>query len=344
MSKLAKWDKVTPSYDWIQRLWKFVADSADSERAYMDSLSRLSKWSLVPVSGGRLCSCSLASEAVCILPDTKESSTLFSMFDQMGLPVLEPEFNSWFKPLLKNRSLQKTIIYGLNSARKMWHVELSEMSEGDMEYLLAIIADLGGSSQFPYNSEEIRLIKSFPFFQTLGGEFVSLSLGNYYLSGSNDTDIFVKIPNANYHLLRPDHRTFLKFLGVRELNEANLFEKMIFPTFSNLTEELQYERLVFIRENFPRLCNESGTFKDSLKKLPFVPVGSGSRRIPGELYARYKILSQIFDPSEFFPAGIFGSDDWIGFLMSLGLKTNINHEVFLESALYIAKVVSADRT
>ena len=80
---------------------------------------------------------------------------------------------------------------------------------------------------------------------------------------------------------------------------------------------------------------------DALSQLAFVPVRSGALRRASELFhPKVSEAAEILDASEAFPAGAFASEEVLGVLERLGMRSEVSRSAVLESARAVERLAA----
>ena len=173
--------------------------------------------------------------------------------------------------------------------------------------------------------------------------FVSLDEPRYLLGAPHP--LFTPSAAQAVHFLAHDDApapvlALLEDLGVRRLEDHDVCELFVLPTFSSLA--LSKQRAV--REHLLRhwqAFRQHDRLRESLRTTPFVPVGEQLLRPSEVLDPRVDVLSYIFGGESVFPEAECCTDEWLAMLAALGMRTSIDRNAFLECA---RKVSAAARS
>ena len=173
--------------------------------------------------------------------------------------------------------------------------------------------------------------------------FVSLDEPRYLLGAPHP--LFTPSAAQAVHFLAHDDApapvlALLEDLGVRRLEDHDVCELFVLPTFSSLA--LSKQRAV--REHLLRhwqAFRQHDRLREALRTTPFVPVGEQLLRPSEVLDPRVDVLSYIFGGESVFPEAECCTDEWLAMLAALGMRTSIDRNAFLECA---RKVSAAARS
>ena len=120
-------------------------------------------------------------------------------------------------------------------------------------------------------------------------------------------------------------------MGVRRLEDHDVCELFVLPTFSSLASSKQRA----VREHLLRhwhAFRQHDRLREALRTTPFVPVGERLLRPSEVLDPRVDVLSYIFGGESVFPEAECCTDEWLAMLAALGMRTSIDRNTFLECA------------
>lgn len=104
-------------------------------------------------------------------------------------------------------------------------INLSSITKQDRNLVLSYLATYANEGQYLYTQEEAANVRSLPIFETTSEEFVTIENGVFYIFRGNIP--FFK-PTSN-QFLKSMFLPFYKFLGVKELNQSDVFMLFIMP-------------------------------------------------------------------------------------------------------------------
>ena len=124
----------------------------------------------------------------------------------------------------------------------------------------------------------------------------------------------------------PEVRRLLLGLGVLELRDADVFERLLLPRFGAQpagAQRAQRAHLLHHWEAGPSPFSQHAGLCAALRATAFVPVGAERRLCtPAEvLDPRDGLLSYVFGGEPVFPASECAGEAWLSLLAALGMKT-----------------------
>jgi len=132
----------------------------------------------------------------------------------------------------------------------------------------------------------------------------------------------------------------LEDMGVRRLEDHDVCELFVLPTFSSLASSKQRA----VREHLLRhwqAFRQHDRLREALRTTPFVPVGERLLRPSEVLDPRVDVLSYIFGGESVFPEAECCTDEWLAMLAALGMRTSIDRNAFLECARKVQQLGGA---
>jgi len=176
-------------------------------------------------------------------------------------------------------------------------------------------------------------LKRMPLFETMqGGGLVALAPQQRHLLSKPHpfftprTDEFISpaAPPAVLSLLRD--------LGVTQLGDADVFAMFLLPAFAETPVATQEAMRTHLLSHWTAL-KQSASLCAALASTPFVPTSSGLLLPPSELLdPRDNLFAYIFGGGNRFPTQQYCSEEWLGMLGSLGMKTKVDRGAFLQCA------------
>jgi sacsin len=345
-----------PSAAWLQQLWQYISSC--------EKLSGFSEWPLVVTiedkrsrhpldpkgketdvsSRGILCRLHLSSHL--ILPDGCAPEVV-SLLTSAGCRCLDAAF-PWQHPKMWE-VVHKSTIAGLLTALLggcagdvgRLHAELLKCSAEEVEAFRKHVGTrMVGSSREEVSENHIALLRRLPLFEAHSVEaaartFVDLSEECFLAPPESDARLltrkFLKLSSS-------EDSTLLRLLGVRNLSEAEFYQKHVFLNLPRLGMEVRDRTMLSVLQNLGRMCGQDANFSDILRDLAFVPAGGELKR-PADLYdPTVPELRALLDSERHFPSGTFTAPAVLLALRGLGLRSSLDHEGVLDSAREVCRV------
>ena len=204
--------------------------------------------------------------------------------------------------------------------------------------LFTVLATQHIVSGFAASEEGLEVIRSFPVFATVVGEWTDLTSGEYVTCPPGVA--FAETLRSFSGLLefKDDARDFYKALGVPELADADVLARFIVPSLEQMNASGRTAALTYLRRHWPRL-KDSEPLCDALKSARFVEAnGTDALMSPGNLYdPEVELLHAVFrGQTGAFPAGAWLDGDWLDLLREVGLRSTVDATLFQLCATRVA--------
>jgi hypothetical protein len=287
------------------------------------------------------------------------SSSVRALYDillKLRCPLIEMSYfdsESISRMLPHDRlTLSRNVLVTLNHCLDYW-TELesgeqrlcwSALTDNNLDDLLKILVIHQGT-RLSLMASDMSLLKNVPLFTSLNGDRVSLRDGNDYfiLDDNVNTDsLAMYLPSrlrCQFLAETQGLKDLLLDLGVQRLTEALVLQKYVLPNFTVLPNSQKAKVSDVILQHWETL--NSAEFIDELKRCPFV-----KKRLHDQSHSeitfvkpdnlldpRNEFLRSIFDRSRsVFPAEEFAAAEWLEILSCLGMKNEVDKDIFLQCA------------
>jgi hypothetical protein len=179
----------------------------------------------------------------------------------------------------------------------------------------------------------------------LNGDRISLKAGaNYFVleDSVNADSLAMYLPSrlrSQFLIEIPGLKDLLMDLGVQSLTEALVLQKYVLPNFSVLPNSQKSKVSVVILQRWESL--KTTEFMEELKRCPFVKKAVHDQNNSEIMYVTpenlldpcNELLAAIFDRSpSVFPAEEFATREWLHILSYLGMKNELDKDLFLKCA------------
>ena len=205
---------------------------------------------------------------------------------------------------------------------------------------------------FRTNSGCLHYIKSLPLFQTVNGRYISIQnktvytwptgccKAGYEKWGKPVSIVFLEKDGAWKILF------YISDLGGKDLHPVDVYNELIFNAFSSLDLSERNEHLMYIRDNiFPdaerdaeRHVNGAAVlFVKKLKRLSCLLDSQKDILQPVCCFYDPRLaIFNTFHDKFLFPGVEFQEDTWLDFFVKLGLRVDLDKEMFVKLCMTVA--------
>ena len=384
-----------PSVRWLLRFWKYMGN-------HLEDLHLFNNFAFIPLrsvhannKGQPQFDCELGRVShwkYCARLNERNES-LLSALSQIRYPVVDLRFmNTIERSVLLDevysRSLPRIVLHGVH-ARDLYARVSFQMLYNDGARVLCDFFAKGFSAGIFSDSDRV-LLRRTPIFESLDiSEYVcdeerekeNTSAYNAHFYKLDDPSrcfilaIGFSLPRAFAEfisnediLLKYKHADFYRFVGVSQLDEADVYQKYIQRGYEVLFDEDRYRMMETLQQRWRKIKNDR--LKEVVAEIPFVAASYGSdhemteetereeERVRGgyereerkesmllvahcanQLYDPHNVMFQrLFHDEMRFPSTQFRSGAWIPFLKELGLRSSLKDaDTFLDCATQVAK-------
>ena len=318
----------------------------------------LKNWALIPSTSGWLYS--TYSPVVPIIPyvddddddfvNSYTNQKMYSILCQLDAPILDSDYEEFeaqkYCTDISKHDRILEILFHLNNVTSI-QLKLSLEDAGNiLEYL--------SRSAFRQNKNIKHKILSLPLFESVSGELTMLSYKDVYRWPAVQS-----FPKAGYATWAPYYDvTFLPHYGNwtnlcqsefsqigSDINEKEIYTKLIFHNFDALTNEERREHLVYIRDHlydYIELEAKKGDmsaqdFICKLKQLPCLESPTTNRLSPIHNFYDHTVdIFSTFPEKYTFLSSEYQDEDWLEFFRKLDLQTEVSIENYKELCNYVA--------
>ena len=338
----------------LQFLWTCISDD-DEKNFFQYQESIIECWAMLPSTSHSLYR--LTSSVIPIRCDPSkienESEVTELLRDSLSIPFLDHTIHKdIFKycPRLSDYDRVFEIIYNRDYEKNVF--EMAKLSESDIDILLTYFS----RTSFRHSQSIVDQIKSFPIFKTVNGVFTSLMgksvylwprhgfcMAGYYKWALLENIIFLEINGSWRKLCGAD----FTILGEVQ-DEKNIYCKLIFPHFGELTEEEKKQHLEYIRDqvlddalyqakSHHRYRYELAlNFICDLKDLKCLLHNGTLLEISSFCDHTVDVFTTFHEHFYFLSDG-YHDEKWLVFFRKLGLQVEIDFNTFLKLAKQVSR-------
>ena len=239
---------------------------------------------------------------------------------------------------------------------KTGSLDPKDLSDEDIAGILLFIQD--GYEKLEQKDDYNRILKRLPFYKAINGKHYKLSEFSEYAvipAGVPTEEIDILQDETRCLFLHSDLLPTLEQLlahldaGAKR-TIANFYITYILPNFHIFSDEMQLKFLTHIRDDvLPRLYgddDERSSLLDNLKKTRCIRDDTGEYVHAMEFYdPRHEILWIMEDESSRkFPPPPFGTEEWLDFLVSIGMVNDVDETLFMKFAGCVARAGNSSPT
>lgn len=197
--------------------------------------------------------------------------------------------------------------------------------------------------KMPNSQTYLTMLRKLPLFMTVHKQNISLEENRDILalpSGLPADGMLIWAEKSRKILLHQNDRLQCIFerFSVTEQSICEVYVKHILPRFYHIPEKNRMKHLEYIRDE---LLKTSGNYDaeqthliDALRELPFLRQNDDTYNLASYYFDPFNELMKVMcEDSSKFPPKPFSSKEWYKFMKSVGLKTEITTNLFLEFAL-----------
>ena len=297
-------------------------------------------WALIPSSCEKLYKSTSQILPVMTLLSYQEA---FHLLTSLGVPVFSTRFgNSPADYCLKITDFSRILcmLYCLHETENI----LSNLS--DPHQTIPVLFKYFSNISFRNDRQSLVYITSLPLFETINGKFTSIASKTVYIwpQGFCSAGIEKWAPHTRIVFLKPNgHWSYLcdiESLGGCELDDKEIYTKIIFDVFHILTSDERKQHLMYIKNNIysdvvfasqyanKKRKNVANHFLLRLKSLPCIESENGDLKTIS-FFSNHKI--QIFNTFHqhfnFLPKE-YQEEEWLEFFQGLGLRETVTYIEF----------------
>ena len=351
------------SQKWFSQLWEFLVEANRKEHTisvgeeYPVGASQavsntkepntfaeyLGKYPIIPTTDGKLATVSNAKSVLAVIRSASAShlkQEVTEILKYLTCPFLDESItkcaSSFVRRLVADQHCESDVLHVLDYMNETGILDLSKFNDKSINTLLRFFqAD-------SKNRKSMNIAKTLPFYKGVDGGYHALSS---YLSHikvpAGLPDHGIKQLQTVYGkkilflppLLSTDLDRLYKSLGIKvDCNISELYVTYVLPNFSCFTSECQIEFLANIK-GLPAY-HMTGELIEKLKSTRCVPDQTDNLRLASSYFNPHNELFKVMFKQEdnVFPKAPFSEQDWIDFLVQIGMKKNCDEQQFIEFA------------
>ena len=356
-------EKGVLSQKWFSQLWEFLQKANRKERAIpvdgeypigtSEAVSNtkdtnifvecLGKYPIIPTTDGKLAT---VSNAKSVLAVTRSASLSYlkqevtEILKKLTCPFLNEfimkDSLSFVRCLVADPHCESDVLHVLDYMNETGVLDLSKFDDKSINTLLRFFqAD-------SKNKKSMNIAKTLPFYKGVDGGYHALSSYLSYIKvPAGLPDHGIKQLQTVYgkrilflpSLLSTDLDRLYEALGIKvNCNISELYVTYVLPNFSCFTSECQIEFLANIK-GLPDY-HITGELKEKLKSTRCVPDQTENLRLASSYFNPHNELFKVMFKQEdnVFPKAPFNEQDWIDFLVQIGMKKNCDEQQFIKFA------------
>ncbi|KAJ8019556.1 Sacsin [Holothuria leucospilota] len=342
----------TPRADWVKKLWQFLFENRQKPDWKENVVKALGNWSILPVHGGNqdmkhLVPMNLAKTVLsgnisyyhmemgeilkCLHCPTVDTAALNAV-DTLSFyqPIVEDfcQFVMSFASNLDNA--ENTLLVFERLIKCKLHRFATVGKEGH-RCILGYFSQKAGL--LARNSNNLKILKSLPCFETIHGDFVALAGKKVYAVAIEnvpkcDQDIWIS-QSGSVFLKHISHFTELfNFMGVENLSDVELYAKFILPCFRNFSVPAQWKHLTKIMDMIRTNIKPDEIIRTlNLVNERVVPQENGSPRLASSFCDEQNPVFKEMLEERYFPPKHPDQEcqiHWLPFLRQIGMQTEVN--------------------
>ncbi|KAL0905364.1 hypothetical protein M5K25_023777 [Dendrobium thyrsiflorum] len=141
-----------------------------------------------------------------------------------------------------------------------------------------------------------------------------------------------------------EEEILLRYFGIVRMPKSAFYKKYVLSRLDELQSDVRDAIMLSILKELPQLCLDDSSFKESMRRLKFIPTASGSLDCPESLYdPRVDELYALLEESNCFPGGLFGEHGVLDMLLCLGLRTSVSSDTIIKSARLVESLMREDQ-
>ena len=332
----------------LMEIWKCLSRD---EFFHVHMKTIIETWAIIPSSANELFS--LKSAFLPIMNDAslKNSAhncpTMIDIFDILGtlkMPVIDHNVvqKEIAKNFCPNISDTSAIIQNLFYLQKKRNV-LNSLSESVVKSLLQYISTI----HFGIDKRSLASVKALPLFRRIDGTLCSIENGAFiWPENTCDEGKELWIHQAGHVFLDSEGEwTCLSMssslLHIDKISQFKLYSKFIFPVFHQLAQQQRLRHLELIKVSLYHIAESNCQYKalnskderefiECLKILSFIPRSDGALRPVREFADPRNTCFKTFDKHFQFPPTAMCSDEWLDFLVKIGLRKDVETKEYLQ--------------
>ena len=357
-------EKGVLSKEWFNRLWKFLqtVNCGKENRKFVDGehsitmveevnctsesndvVKYLGKYPIIPTTDGKLATVGNA-KTVLALSHSKSASHLEQEVTKILKSLTCPFLNesmikdalSFVRCLVADPHCESDVLHVLDYMNGTGILDLSKFDDKRINTLLRFFE---ADSE---NEKSMNIAKTLPFYKGVDGDYHALSSYVSYIKvpvGLPDSG--VKEVQTVYGkkilflppLLSADLNRLYKALGIKvDCNIPELYVTYVLPNFSCFTSGCQKEFLANIKGLSS--YHMTGELIEKLKSTKCIPDQTDNLRLASSYFNPHNELFKVMFKQEdnVFPKAPFSDQDWINFLVKIGMKENCDEKQFIKFA------------
>ena len=288
-------------------------------------------------------------------PTLCENDTIFGILLQLNMPVVDrtivqEKLAEKFCPKLSDAAEIIQNLFNLHQKRNV----LGNITPSVLKPLLQYINTI----HLGMDRYSLARVKALPLFQSVDGELCSIKNGAL-IWPENTCDegkefwmhrggqVFLD-PKGDWTCLSAS------VLGIEEISQFKLYRKFIFPVFHQFTQKQRLSHLEIIRKSLYDIADNSCKYaldsKDErefiqcLKVLSFIPRSDGTLHPACKFADPRNQCMKTFDNHFQFPPTPLCSNEWLDFLIKIGLRKSITTQEYLRFCYEVSGGKHSDLT
>ncbi|KAJ9452163.1 hypothetical protein DIPPA_21948, partial [Diplonema papillatum] len=266
------------------------------------------------------------------LPDPEDVRTIVQ---RLQLPVLPPDFSGGarFQP---SGAAAVVVAKKVRAASAAGAVDWEACGDGPKADLAAYFA--GHVDDFSSSKHASAVVEALPIFRTLAPQpgtvpsFVHLERRRTYRCAARGPPFFQ--PDATW--LRDEHMPFLQALSVtvKHVPQSKVWTEQLLPRLAEATPEQRHDQLSYLRQNYGDLGEGEEEVTEYLRTKPCFPNCNQTLMMPSQfLHPDLRLVKDVFgEDTSLFPDVPYCEPQWLQFLERIGLKAQVDAQVFLACA------------
>ena len=327
------------SKEWFSRFWKFLQTAAKPEEN-RTLVIFLGKYPIIPTTDGRLATVDNAKSVLTVIEYQKGNvlqKRVTKILENLACPFLDKSITkdalAVVLPLVADPHCVSDVLHVLGY---MNSTGILDMSKFDEEKTNSLLRFFQGDWQ---NNESMNKAKTLPLYKGVDGLYHPLS--SYFsciqVSAGLPDDGIKELQRIYKNILflprASDLKQLYEALGIKvDCGIPQFYITYVLPHFSSFSRECQIKFLTNIRDISSYMMTEE--LKQNLRSTRCIPDQTGNLRLASSYFNPHDELFKVmFTPEDnVFPTTPFNKNEWIEFLVKIGLKKNCDEQQFITFA------------
>ncbi|XP_072039950.1 sacsin-like [Amphiura filiformis] len=342
-----------PSNLWMKHVWELILFRCT--RSGASELDALDDWAVYPTSCGKVVPPKLAKTILYLdtFSDSSSRRTLTSVLEKLGCPQISisrmatnsSELSELLKSKLAVPTSQSSVLLVIKYMMEEEDDTLeSKLTSEECNALLRYFQEACEDGN-TLSDADIQTLKKMPIFTSVVNHDRQTSISSFpnchYIQYCNlpTKEIDSVLASAGCVLLKQNSMLELLYrkLQITSINTAGIFLKYILPNFGQLSDENKVAYVEHIRDKLIKHASkqEQEALYSALKTIAFVFDEQGEAHTADHYYDPSNGVFACMVDTKYHLTKTFNTFDWRELLKHIGLKHEVNQEMFIKFARQI---------